>query len=306
MPSRFTFAETGPVNGAAVWSPDGTRIAWLGRQSVGGAPTFFHKLASGTGKDEKLRQIEGPWVIDDWVGDQGLLFHDGGNPPRTPGLRILPVSGGEPRTLGDARSILTHARARHRSRSGRAVFHADGGRRHADAINLASIRCDAGRSPIPDQRTCATAADAGLATNNRRRELGSGLEEMTLTPGGRGHRTSVRRTARTFVVKVATCSYTYVVTSTGIRELKDNLSRFIRRIEAGERVTVTAHGRVVAELVPPAKGSRGSRASRYEELIATGVIRPALETGDPLEGWPDIRLPPGTAAELIDADRGET
>lgn len=129
---------------------------------------------------------------------------------------------------------------------------------------------------------------------------------MTLTPGGRGHRTSVRRTARTFVVKVATCSYTYVVTSTGIRELKDNLSRFIRRIEAGERVTVTAHGRVVAELVPPAKGSRGSRASRYEELIATGVIRPALETGDPLEGWPDIRLPPGTAAELIDADRGET
>lgn len=93
--------------------------------------------------------------------------------------------------------------------------------------------------------------------------------------------------------------------STGIRELKDNLSRFIRRIEAGERIAVTVHGRVVAELVPPAKAARAGRRSRYEELIATGVIRPALEGGDPLEDWPDIRLPPGTAADLIDSDRGE-
>ena len=27
--------------------------------------------------------------------------------------------------------------------------------------------------------------------------------------------------------------------------------------------------------------------------------------GDPTEAWPDIRLPAGTAAELIDADRRE-
>ena len=93
--------------------------------------------------------------------------------------------------------------------------------------------------------------------------------------------------------------------SAGIRELKDNLSRYIRRIEAGERIAVTAHGRVVAELVPSAKASRARHPSRYEELVATGVIRPALEAGDPLEEWPDIRLPPGTAAQLIDSDRGE-
>jgi hypothetical protein len=31
-----------------------------------------------------------------------------------------------------------------------------------------------------------------------------------------------------------------------------------------------------------------------------------VEIGDPFEDWPDIRLPRGTAAELIDADRGET
>src|ERR1700682_1098097 len=35
---------------------------------------------------------------------------------------------------------------------------------------------------------------------------------------------------------IATCSYIRAVTSTGIRELKDNLSRYIRRIEAGERI----------------------------------------------------------------------
>lgn len=92
--------------------------------------------------------------------------------------------------------------------------------------------------------------------------------------------------------------------STGIRELKDNLSRYIRRIEAGERIVITAHGRVVAELVPPG-AQTGVAPSRFDELVAAGVIRPPLEAGDPTEGWPDIRLPAGTAAGLIDADRGE-
>lgn len=92
--------------------------------------------------------------------------------------------------------------------------------------------------------------------------------------------------------------------STGIRELKDNLSRYIRRIEAGERIAITAHGRVVAELVPPGKKAAGT-ASLFDDLVASGAIRPPADTGDPTEGWPDIRLPAGTAAELIDADRGE-
>lgn len=92
----------------------------------------------------------------------------------------------------------------------------------------------------------------------------------------------------------------------GVRELKDHLSRYIRRIEAGERISITAHGRVVAELVPPGTTSAGGRRSRFDELVARGVIRPPIDAGDPLENWPDIRLPPGTAAELIDSDRGET
>ena len=92
---------------------------------------------------------------------------------------------------------------------------------------------------------------------------------------------------------------------TGIRELKDNLSRYIRRIEAGERISVTAHGRVVAELVPPGGRGRTSPGTRWEELLASGSLHPPAEAGYPFEDWPDIRLPPGTAAELIDSDRGE-
>jgi prevent-host-death family protein len=92
--------------------------------------------------------------------------------------------------------------------------------------------------------------------------------------------------------------------STGIRELKNKLSHYVRQIEAGKRVAVTAHGRVVAELVPPgAAGTGGS--SRYEELVAAGIIVPATEHDGVPPEWPDIRLSRGTVAELIDSDRGE-
>jgi prevent-host-death family protein len=90
----------------------------------------------------------------------------------------------------------------------------------------------------------------------------------------------------------------------GIRELKDNLSRYIRRMESGERIVITAHGRAVAELVPPASAREG-HIRPIDRLVASGMITPAIETGDPLENWPDIRLPVGAAAALIDSDRDE-
>ena len=36
----------------------------------------------------------------------------------------------------------------------------------------------------------------------------------------------------------------------GVRELKANLSAYLRRVQAGQRVTVTDRGRAIAELVP--------------------------------------------------------
>jgi hypothetical protein len=70
-----------------------------------------------------------------------------------------------------------------------------------------------------------------------------------------------------------------------IRERKDSLSRYIRRGEAGERVLVRCLGTC------PSASNR-SRTSQFEALIASGVITPPVEDGDPLEDCPEIRLAP--------------
>jgi prevent-host-death family protein len=95
----------------------------------------------------------------------------------------------------------------------------------------------------------------------------------------------------------------------GVKELKDNLSHYLRRVAKGERVAVTAHGRVVAELVPPRL--EGTGHTRYEQRVAEGAIRPAMRERSDAEFWAEWRalvdrgpkLPKGTAQELIDVDR---
>lgn len=47
----------------------------------------------------------------------------------------------------------------------------------------------------------------------------------------------------------------------GVRELRQNLSKYLDRVKAGEALTVTERGRVVARLVPT-----GSDVDAYEEL----------------------------------------
>ena len=67
---------------------------------------------------------------------------------------------------------------------------------------------------------------------------------------------------------------------------------------------ITAHGRVATKMIPPAQDRLG-RISQFDQLIASGQIKPPAEGGDPLEGCPKIRLAPGTVADLIDRERGE-
>ncbi len=47
----------------------------------------------------------------------------------------------------------------------------------------------------------------------------------------------------------------------GVRELRQNLSKYLERVKAGEALTVTERGRVVAALVPS-----GGSADAYVEL----------------------------------------
>ncbi len=53
----------------------------------------------------------------------------------------------------------------------------------------------------------------------------------------------------------------------GVGELRQNLSRYLRRIERGERIVITDRNRPVAELGPlPAAGSA------LDRLVAEGLV----------------------------------
>jgi prevent-host-death family protein len=55
----------------------------------------------------------------------------------------------------------------------------------------------------------------------------------------------------------------------GVRELRQNLSKYLRRVELGERLEVTEHGRPVAVLAP-----LGEPDTPLARLIAAGRVMP--------------------------------
>jgi len=56
----------------------------------------------------------------------------------------------------------------------------------------------------------------------------------------------------------------------GVRELKNGLSRYLKRVQKGEEIVVTERGRSVARIVP-AKRSNLNRA--LEPLLRDGTVR---------------------------------
>jgi prevent-host-death family protein len=54
----------------------------------------------------------------------------------------------------------------------------------------------------------------------------------------------------------------------GVRDLKNNLSRYLDRVSEGDEVVVTEHGRPVARLL-----GIDEPTDRLAELIATGLVR---------------------------------
>jgi prevent-host-death family protein len=83
--------------------------------------------------------------------------------------------------------------------------------------------------------------------------------------------------------------------SVGIRELRQQASRFLREVERGETIEVTDRGRPVALLVPVPNDDR------LEGLLATGRLVPAagdlLELGEPLDPARGAPLPSEALAE---------
>jgi antitoxin (DNA-binding transcriptional repressor) of toxin-antitoxin stability system len=90
----------------------------------------------------------------------------------------------------------------------------------------------------------------------------------------------------------------------GVKNLKNNLSAYLRQVKRGMRVLVTDRDEVVAELSRPHSDIAESTHPLLAEWIAAGVLKPAMTRKKKLPTSP-VKLPAGTAKRLLDADRGE-
>jgi prevent-host-death family protein len=57
----------------------------------------------------------------------------------------------------------------------------------------------------------------------------------------------------------------------GIKEVKNNLSRLLARVKAGEEILITKRGRPVARIVKENQGDKSVRAT-LEPLVQRGLI----------------------------------
>jgi antitoxin (DNA-binding transcriptional repressor) of toxin-antitoxin stability system len=92
----------------------------------------------------------------------------------------------------------------------------------------------------------------------------------------------------------------------GIKELKNNLSAYLREVRRGIRVLVSDRNRVVAELYEPRSGYAvdDPMDPKLAEWLDAGVVSPPTVGKTKLPASP-VRLDEGTAVRLLDEDRGE-
>jgi prevent-host-death family protein len=90
----------------------------------------------------------------------------------------------------------------------------------------------------------------------------------------------------------------YMSRTVGVAELRQNLSIYLRRAAAGERLVVTDRNRPVAELGPPP-----TTGASLDRLIAEGRIARPVRRGFP----PPLRLDgdPHAIGRALDEVRGE-
>ena len=91
--------------------------------------------------------------------------------------------------------------------------------------------------------------------------------------------------------------------SVGIRELKNRLSEYLRLVRNGEEILVTDRGEVIAELRQPTP-----RVALPYRALMEAVQQGRARLGSP--NRPDLYrplapvAPPGSAAKLLDEERG--
>jgi hypothetical protein len=92
-----------------------------------------------------------------------------------------------------------------------------------------------------------------------------------------------------------------------IHDLHAHLSEYLQNIREGEVILVTDRGEIVAELHPPSIG--GELEAKYPglvKMVRQGLVRLPVQPKD-LGTYPHFQqvAPSGTAARLLDEDRGE-
>lgn len=89
-----------------------------------------------------------------------------------------------------------------------------------------------------------------------------------------------------------------------VRELKNCLSEYLRRAQAGEEIVVTSHGKPVGRLLGPRKVPLDTEAEALSRLQAQPWIRPG--NGKKVRGSErPIKVPEGTTEALMRWVRGE-
>lgn len=89
----------------------------------------------------------------------------------------------------------------------------------------------------------------------------------------------------------------------GVRELRQNLSRYLDRVKDGETLTVTERGHEVARLVPSGPDVHPGYARLAEKFGATIPNGDLVETSKNLPPLPNP-TPAGTADAILAEGRG--
>ncbi len=75
--------------------------------------------------------------------------------------------------------------------------------------------------------------------------------------------------------------------SVGIKDLKNQLSRYLQYVKRGERVLVTEHNRVIAEISMPREGEAFGVEEQLEQLAVSGKLKKAARNRSATAVTPD-------------------
>ncbi len=91
------------------------------------------------------------------------------------------------------------------------------------------------------------------------------------------------------------------MSTVSVREFSYNPSAMFARVEQGEAIQVTRHGKIIAVLLP-GSGTLG----RYASLVAKGLIRLKATTTSDLDRVPRYPVPPDVSPlDLLLTSRAE-